>query len=153
MYKKLIAVSALLLTTVSAQATSHEEHAKGIKAQVDYRQGAMQVIGWNFKAMGKMVKGKTEFDKASFTNHAADMNRAAQLDILAGFPEDSEHDESRATADIWFKWDEFEEKMSAFRSQADELDKAAASGDEAVMKAQFAETGKSCKSCHKAFRE
>ena len=139
----LIPALILALTVLPVQASSHEEHAKGIKALVDYRQGAMQVIGWNFKAIAKMVKGETRFDKESFARHAADINRAAQLDILAGFP----------TADIWFKWDEFEEKMGAMRMAAEKLEAAAGGGDEAVMKAQFGETGKTCKGCHKAFRE
>ena len=152
---KMITVTLLVLgfSAVSIHASSHEGHAKGVKALVDYRQGAMQVIGWNFKAIAKMVKGEAPFDKASFERHAADINRAAQLDILAGFPEDSEHDESRATADIWFKWDEFEKKMGALTEAAEKLEAAAAAGDEAAMKAQFGETGKTCKGCHKAFRE
>ena len=37
--------------------------------------------------------------------------------------------------------------------QANELQKVAATGDQAAIKAQFGELGKACKSCHDKYRE
>jgi cytochrome c556 len=70
--------------------------AGDVEKAVDYRQGVMNVFAYNVTSMGDMVKGKTAFDAAAFGRHAKDLAAAAQLDVLAGFPEDSINDESDA---------------------------------------------------------
>ena len=42
--------------------------------------------------------------------------------------------------------------MQAFEKAAGELAVVAKSGDEGAIKAQFGETGKTCKSCHDDFK-
>lgn len=41
----------------------------------------------------------------------------------------------------------------AFVKEANELQKVAATGDVAAIKAQFGKTGESCKACHDKFRK
>jgi cytochrome c556 len=41
----------------------------------------------------------------------------------------------------------------AFVKEANELQKVAATGDAAAIKAQFGKTGESCKACHDKFRK
>jgi len=119
---------------------------------IEYRQAVMGVFSWNLSAMGSMVKGETLFDAAAFKDHAADLGRAASLNLLKGFPEDSVGDESDAREDIWLNWADFEAKYKTFKEAAAKLAEVAASGDEGAMRVQFKETAGTCKACHHDFK-
>ncbi|MCG7983281.1 MAG: cytochrome c [Candidatus Thiodiazotropha lotti] len=123
-----------------------------VEKAVEYRQGVMNVFSWNMKAMGDMMKGKTEFDKARFAAHAEELSNASKFKLMNGFPEDSESDESDALAEIWMDFEDFESKFQDFGSAAQALDKAAQGGDKGSMGAALKETGKSCKACHKKYK-
>ena len=43
--------------------------------------------------------------------------------------------------------------METFQSEASKLGDLAVAGDREAIKAQFKATGKTCKSCHDAFKE
>ena len=141
----LLAGAAALLA-VNAQAADPVEKA------VDYRQAVMNVYAWNVTSMGDMVKGKVPFDAAAFAWYAKDQAAAAQLELMAAFPEDSINDESDASDTIWLDWDKFEEKHGALREQSAKLAEVAAGGDEGAMKEQFGRTAKTCKGCHDDFK-
>jgi cytochrome c556 len=135
-----------LLVPVAATADSELEKT------VEYRQGVMNILSWNSKAIGAMLKGEKAYDADSVKRHAADINRTAMLDIKAGFPEDSEHEDSAALADIWMDFATFEEKLTEFQNAAANLDKTAQSGDQAAVGAAMKDLGASCKGCHKKFK-
>ncbi|MCU7891500.1 MAG: cytochrome c [Candidatus Thiodiazotropha sp. (ex Ustalcina ferruginea)] len=84
--------------------------ANDIERAVDYLQGVMNIFSWNMKAMGSMMKGEEPFDQKAFALHASDLAGTATLNLLPGFPEDSESDESDALPEIWMEFDDFEEK-------------------------------------------
>ena len=119
---------------------------------VDYRESVMTIYKWYLKPMKGMATGKMAFDKAAFRKNAEGLATAAQLDLLAGFPEGSMDEDSRAKEKIWKKWSDFEGKFEAFQREAAKLAQVAKEGDEAAMKQQFAATGKTCGGCHKQFR-
>ena len=123
-----------------------------VEKVVDYRQGVMNVYAYNVTSMRDMARGKTDFDAAAFARYARDLAVAAGLDVLAGFPEDSINDESDASDTIWLDWDEFRDRQEDLLEQAAKLAEVAAGGDEAAMKEQFAETAKTCKTCHDDFK-
>jgi len=137
---------ALALCTASVQAGDVED-------AVDYRQGIMNVFHYNVDSMGDMAKGKKAFDAAAFARNAKDLAAAAQLDVLAGFPEDSLNGESEASETIWLDWDGFKAKLKVLREQSAKLDQVVAGGDEAAMKEQFGKTAKTCKGCHHDFKD
>jgi cytochrome c556 len=136
---------AILLFAAGAQAGDVEK-------AVDYRQAVMNVYAWNVTSMGDMVKGKTAFDGAAFAAHAKDLAAAAQLELMAAFPEDSINDESDAKDEIWLDFAKFQDKHKALREQSAKLAEVAAGGDEAAMKEQFGATAKTCKGCHDSFK-
>lgn len=135
-----------LLIPINAAADSDLEKT------VEYRQGVMNILSWNSKAIGAMLKGETAYDAESVKRHAADIHRTAMLDITAGFPEDSEHEDSAALADIWMDFATFEQKMTEFVDAAANLDKTAQNGDQAAVGAAMKDLGASCKGCHKKFK-
>jgi cytochrome c556 len=126
-------------------------HASPDKA-VEYRQAVMNVYAWNVTSIRDMVKGKTDFDAAAFARHARDLAAAAQLEVMAAFPEDSITDESDAREEIWLDFASFQEKHQALRDASAKLAEVAAGGDEAAMKEQFGATSKTCKGCHDDFK-
>lgn len=127
---------------------------KTVEQAVEYRQAVMNVVGWNFKHMGAMVKGKTAFDQAAFSAYANELQAATRFNLLSGFPEDSDDsDETAAKAEIWMDWEDFQQKLKDLQQQAAALAKVAAAGDEAATKKQFGDAAKTCKACHKAYKE
>jgi len=77
--------------------------------------------------------------------HAKDFAAVSSVDILAGFPEDTEGPDSKAKAEIWLKWDDFRKKMGDMTRETAKLAEVAKGGDEAAMKKQFGETGKTAR--------
>ena len=100
-----------------------------------------------------MVKGDIPYDAAVFARHAKDLAAVSSVDILRGFPEDSEGKGSEAKGEIWLEWDDFKEKMADMQREAAALPEVAAAGDKGVIKAQFGKTADACKACHKKFKE
>ena len=125
---------------------------EAIKEAVEYRQGAMSVIGWNFKPMGAMIKGEKPYDQAAFAAMANDLAAAASLNLLAGYPEDSESDDSKVRPEVWMNWDDFKTKMSDFKQATSKLAKVAAGDDLGAIKKQFGNTAETCKACHKEYK-
>ncbi|MES9854061.1 MAG: cytochrome c [Candidatus Thiodiazotropha sp. L084R] len=126
--------------------------AGDVEKAVDYRQGVMNVFSWNMKAMGDMMKGKTSYDQKLFAEHAQELATAAKLNVLKGFPEDSESDESDALPDIWMDFEDFEDKYRQMGVAAKALNEAAQSGDKSVMGVALKKAGKGCKACHKKYK-
>lgn len=138
-------MSALILTAPMTWAGE-------IEKAVDYRQGVMNVFSWNMKAMSNMMKGKTPFDQKVFAGHARDLANASGLNLMPGFPEDSESEESDALVEIWMEFDDFEAKYKKLAEAAKGLSEVAASGDKASLGKALQMTGKACKACHKKYK-
>jgi cytochrome c556 len=103
--------------------------------------------------MGAMVKGERPFDAKAFAAHAKDLAAVSSVSILAGFPEDTDGKGSKAKPEIWMKWDDFKDKMGVMQRELAKLNEVAAGGDQAAIKKQFGEAGKTCKGCHDDYKE
>ena len=123
-----------------------------VERALEYRQGLMNVFSWNMKAMGAMLKGEQPYDEKAFAQHADDLATASSLDLLAGFPEDSDKGETDALPDIWLDFEGFSQKFDDLRSASRKLSEVAATGDKAAMGEAFGKTGKTCKGCHDSFK-
>ena len=142
-----------VLTGVGILLTGGVQASGPVEKAVDYRQAVMNVYAWNVTSMADMVKGKVPFDPTVFARHAKDLAAAAQLELMAAFPEDSINDDSDATDAIWLDWQKFQDKHKALREQSAKLAEVAASGDEGAMKEEVRATSKTCKSCHDDFKD
>lgn len=129
-----------------------DEEQGGVERAIEYRQSVMTVLGWNMKPMGAMMKGKVAYDAAVFARHAKDLASAASVDLISGFPEDSDQGETDALADIWLDFEDFQEKFKNLQTASNNLSEAASGADQAKIKAAFADVGKACKACHKAYK-
>lgn len=77
--------------------------------------------------------------------------------LLSWFPQGSGPggagiQETRAKAEIWANWADFEAKTKALDDAAGLLTTAAASNDVTAIKTALGEVGKACKACHESYR-
>ena len=152
MNNKLSLPSALLLgLAIATPSLAADDDPK--KKAIKYRQAVMTVVGANFKPMGAMIKGEIPYDAAVFARHAKDLAAVSSVDVLRGFPEDSEGKGSEAKGEIWLEWDDFKAKMKDMQDEAATLAVVAAGTDKGAIKTQFGKTADTCKACHKKFKE
>jgi len=123
-----------------------------IEDAITYRQSAYKMMVWHVKPMTAMVKGKTDWDADAFNYHAKALAKLSRFPIN-GFIPDSDFGDTRAKEDIWENWDDFQTKMNALIEQSQALAKIASSGSQEAITEQFIKTARTCKSCHKKYRE
>lgn len=140
-------VAGLTLAALSASALAVDAE-KAIK----YRRAAFQTIAWNFGPMGAMVKGEAAFDQAAFTQRAETVAFLSGLPA-EGFADGTDFGDTKAKAAVWENRADFDAKMKDFQDQAANLVAVAKAGDEGAIKAQFGKTAKTCKACHKEYKE
>ncbi len=146
-------LAAMAATALVLSLGGVSSQAGDVEKAVEYRQGVMEVFGWNLKGMSAMMKGAKPYDAGRFAGMAKDLETATQLDLLSGFPIDSESDESDALPDIWLDFDDFKSKYEDLRVAAKALNAAVAGGDKASIGAALKDTGGRCRACHKKFKE
>jgi cytochrome c556 len=61
-------------------------------------------------------------------------------------------EKTRAKADIWSNWADFEAKIKAFDDASGVLTNAVATNDPAAIKTALGGVGQACKACHEAYR-
>ena len=110
------------------------------------RHELMEDVGKEAKKVGDALKSG---DTSPVAGAATEIARLAGQ-ASAMFPEGSLHEKSRARAEIWQDWEEFDRLMTEMETKATALASAASSeGDVgAAAKAMFG----TCKSCHDQFR-
>lgn len=152
MKKRLTAIFSVFMLGLTAAGIQTAAAGEMEQAQ-EYRQGVMNVFRWNMKAMSDMMKGKRPYDAKAFAGHASDLAKATSLDLMPGFPEDSDSGDTDARPDIWLDFDDFKQKFENLRTASRSLDEVAAGGDKTAMDEALGKTGKACKACHDKFKD
>ena len=113
----------------------------------------------NYERIGKAVKATGRTLKTASPDLAVIRSSAATIASLAPqipswFPAGTGPDvgKTHAKPAIWEKPEDFVQKAREFDAVAKAFDAAAKGGDINVIKASFADLGKSCKSCHDPYR-
>lgn len=109
------------------------------------------MVGQHFGNMAAMVKGKVEYNAATFTKNAEAVAMLSQL-APNGFATEGEHNKSRAKKTIWENKEDFARKVTAFQTASTVLVEASKTGDLGKAKAAFGGVGKTCKGCHTDYR-
>lgn len=140
----------LVFVTVSSGYSLAHKGATGIVKQ---RMEAMSDIGKQMKAMAAMLKGELAFD-ANAIQDSANVIAGHARNIPDMFPEGSNNKPSEALPVVWSRWDDFIKLGSKMEASAASLAKAASSARSmAGLKDQIIAVGRSCKSCHRDFRQ
>ena len=141
------AVAALLACGQAAAQFKNTDDA------IEYRQGALAVMGNHFGRIGAMVSGKAPFDaKAAQAN--ADLVLTLSRLPWPAFIEGSDKGDTNAKPEVWSQPDKFKAASARFQDAAVRLSAAAAKATKADdLKAAFSATADTCKSCHDDFRK
>jgi cytochrome c556 len=118
---------------------------------VKYRQSVMSVIGTHFTRMGAVVKGEAPYDKDAFEQNANLVATLMKLPWDAFMVAGSDKD-SKMKAEALAQKDKFMDLAKANQAEVAKLAAVAKGGDLNAVKAQFGETGKTCKACHDMYR-
>jgi len=148
--RSLFAVAALALAANAGAQSKPED-------KIRIRQSGYTFMAWNMGKIKDMaVDDKLPFDARQVEAAANVIAAIANSGLGALFSKDTLDGtgwkKTRLKPEFFDKPDEVKEVAINFVKQANELQKAAASGDKAAIKAQFGETGKACKACHEKFR-
>ena len=137
-------LAGLLATGSAALAADPENYIK-------YRQAVMKAIGGHMSASSQIVRGKVP-EGAQLAMHAqalADLSG----NVTRLFPAGSDFGETRAKEAIWEDWAKFEQAANAAKDATAAFAAAVAGGDSEKIAAAQKDVGKSCKGCHKDFRQ
>lgn len=143
----------VILASLLVAAFSSNVSADEVKPEdaIKYRKSVMTVISWQFKPLGAMVKGERPFDKDVFIKNAAYLEVLSKMP-LEGFVAGSDKGETKAKPEIWAEMEKFKGGMEKLQAETAKLAQVAKTGDMNQIKAQFGETGKTCKACHDNFK-
>lgn len=120
------------------------------------RQSLMQLVAFNLGPLGAMAKGEMEYDAATATTNAQNLEALSKLDQSGMWPEGSDsaslgEDKTRALPAGWAADSKAMEKHEAWAEASAQLAAVAGDGLDA-MKPAVAEVGKSCGGCHDDYR-
>jgi cytochrome c556 len=119
---------------------------------VKYRKAGFQVMAAHFGRIGAMAQGRVPFDGAAA---AANADVALFMSKLpyAGFVEGTASTEKGgAKPAIWAERAKFDEAARKMQDEMSKLAAAARTNNLDQLKAAFASTAGSCKSCHDSYR-
>lgn len=145
-------VATVLLTT-AASVTFAQQSLKP-EEMIKFRKAGYSFMSWN---MGK-IKGNLEgtYNKeqvvAAANLIAATANSGMGALYGPGTDKEVGGQKTRVKAEFFKEQDKVRELAMAFNKEANELQKVAATGDAAAVKAQFGKTGETCKACHDKYR-
>ena len=116
---------------------------------IQYRQGALFVMGQHFGRLGAMANGRVPYDAAAAAANADIVAEVAKLP-WAGFGPGTEG--GKAKPEIWKEQAKFKELSDKMQAETVKLAAAAKAGNVDALKTAFGATGASCKACHDSYR-
>lgn len=147
-YVGVLIAAGWLYTTASDAHENHSKKLPDVKDVIAFRTYLMENVGDNAKELNDKIKaGKLKEAKLNAQAIALHSTRIADL-----FPKGTMSETSRAKAEIWQKWDEFEKSAGTLRNEADQLALVIADGKTDAVKDQLKKVFGTCKSCHDSFR-
>lgn len=148
---RLTVLAAALAMPMSGQ--SADEGGPKPEDFVNYRNGVMTAIGWNFGPMVAMVKKEMPYDAAQFALRAERVAFLATLP-MEGFVPATKDVKSHAKPAVWDNLDDFRSRMQDLETNTAALAAAAKDAQDlgAVVPA-FAKVGDTCKGCHDEYEQ
>ena len=150
--KKLVFIAVALSVAAGASAQMKPED------QIKARKAGYAFMSWNMgKIKAQVVDNPASFNKdqvaAAANVIAATANSGMGALYGPGTDKDAGNQKTRVKPEFFKEPDEVRKLAMAFVKEANELQKVAATGDAAAIKAQFGKTGETCKACHDKFRK
>ena len=118
---------------------------------ITIRQESMKQVGAASKALGSMVRGRTDYN-AETAQQAFTQIRDAVAIFAENFPEGSDSGKTDALPKIWEDMEGFQAASAKFMNEADAaIEPAGESLDS--LKSSFEKVAANCKSCHMVYRK
>lgn len=146
------AVALLVIAGAAALAPSFAtaQFAKPEDA-VKYRQAALVVLAQHFSRIGLMARGRTPYDPKAAIENAEMVAAMAKLPWPA-FGPTTEKISSGVKRELWTEPARYKEEHEKLVAESAKLLVAAKTQNLDNLKAAFASTAGTCKSCHDAYR-
>ena len=149
---KAFAALVLAASVASLAAPAMAQFAKAEDA-IEYRQGALFVMGNHFGRLGAMANGKVPFDAKAAADNAAIVETLSKLPWAAFGPGTESGHNTKAKPEVWTdtaKFKDAAEKMMAEVAKLSAVAKTATTAE--TLKAAFGSAAGACKNCHDSFR-
>ena len=118
---------------------------------VKQRQAVMTLQGKYFGPLVAMAQGKVPYNAGVVARNLTYLDQLTKM-AWDGFDPSTSGAQSRALPEIYKDPAKFKAAQDALHAEIAKLDAAVKSGNEAAVKAAIGATGKTCGSCHDAFR-
>lgn len=141
----ILAGSIILAAAAPAQAQQKPDDV------IKYRKGIYQVINWNIRPLGLMVKGAQPYDPALFAKNAAVVDQMARM-LPESYVAGSDVGDTRAKPEIWKEPEKFKQAMDRLHAETAKLTEVSKTGNLDQVRSQFGAVTKACSGCHDAFR-
>jgi cytochrome c556 len=149
-FARIVTVTALSAAVIMAVSTATVAQVKP-EDSIKYRKAAFALIGYNFGSLGAMAQDKKPYNKDEAIRNAEAVAALGKMP-LEHFGPGTDKGDTKAKPEIWSQMEKFRGLMGKMNEQTTKLAQVAKAGDLAALKAQFGETGKTCKACHDDYR-
>ena len=145
-------VTALALTTFAGAVFAQQ--ALKPEEMIKYRKAGYSFMSWNMGKIKANIEGTYNKEQVVGAANLIAATANAGMGALYGPGTDKEAggQKTRVKPEFFKEQDKVRELAMTFIKEANELQKVAATGDAAAVKAQFGKTGESCKACHDKYR-
>ncbi|MBK1665982.1 cytochrome C [Rhodospirillum rubrum] len=119
---------------------------------IQARRDGMKTMKSEVRILSQMIEGQGLVDPQTAVRSARSLGDAARA-IPGLFPEGSARPPSTARLAVWADWAQFTDLARQLSDAADDLERAAASGSFEDADDAFVRVTRSCRNCHRAFKE
>ncbi len=141
----------VLAITLTLSSISLGAEQMDIEKAIEQRQDAFKAMKAEVKQL-KEAMGDEPADSAAVREPAENILANAKS-LIGTFPEGSHEGDTRAKKKIWKKWEDFEARQQELIAAAEQVLAASEAASENDLKKAFKVLAKSCKGCHKRYRQ
>lgn len=153
-FVRTLAGTALLATIAGSALATEAVSEKHAKAAVEYRQSLFQLVRSNMGPLGGMAKGAIPYDEEVMKTNAVRLEQLADMMVDYLSVDTRKFDVDTGAKDaVWENFPNVEEKVSALKSAAANLQAVVEAGDESEYRNAIGNVGASCKSCHDDYKK
>ena len=146
---------AAFATLAAVTGAAFAQQALKPEEMIKFRKAGYSFMAWNMGKIKANLEGTYNKEQviAAANVVAATANSGMGALFGAGTDKDVGGEKTRVKPEFFKEQDKVKELAMAYIKEANELQKVAATGDAAAVKAQFGKTGETCKACHDKFRK
>lgn len=153
-FVRTLAGTALLATMTGSALAAEAVSEKHAEAAVEYRQSLFQLVKSNMGPLGGMAKGAIPYNEEVMMTNAVRLEQLADMMVDYLSVDTRKFDVDTGAKDaIWENFPNVEEKVSALKTAAANLQSVVEAGDESEYRSAIGNVGASCKSCHDDYKK